>query len=40
MFLVGTAKGSVIYCNGDRNLFHNDDDDDDDDTLSSVLDSA
>ena len=40
MFLVVTAKGSVIYCDGDGNLFHDDDDDDDDDDLSSVRTSA
>jgi hypothetical protein len=39
-FLVMAVKGPVIYCDEDRNLFHDDDDDDDDDgddNLSSVL---
>jgi len=36
VFLMVTAKGSVIYCNEDGDLFHDDDDDD----LSSVLTSA
>ena len=37
MFLVATTKGSVVYCNGDGNLFHDDDDDDDDAVRGTLL---